>query len=65
MTVMPNLVTANNAPSSEVYSMECKLTVSKAETLGDAQTVTSLEFDGFASLEVVNVMLEIMREVVE
>lgn len=54
----------NNAPSSEFYAMECKLEVSRSERLGEAETVKTCNWSGFASLEVVRAMLDIMREVV-
>lgn len=56
MTEMPNLITASEPPSAELYAMECTLEVSNGER--------TCKWSGFASLEVVSAMLEMMREVV-
>ena len=56
MTDRPLIISENNAPECELYAMECKLTV--------RNNGRTCEFDGFASLEVVRAMLDIMREVV-
>ena len=56
MTEMPNLIMSNEPPKAELYAMECTLEVSNGER--------TCKFSGFASLEVVSAMLDIMREVV-
>ncbi len=55
MDEMPNILLANEAPERERYVMECKLTVTNGEK--------SCTFDGFASREVVEALLDIMRRV--
>ena len=57
MTEMPNLITSNKPSKAELYAMECTLEVSNGER--------TCKWSGFASLEVVSAMLEMMREVVE
>ena len=57
MTDFPNIIIDNNPPSTELYAMECTLEVSNGER--------TCKFSGFASLEVVSAMLDIMREVVD
>lgn len=57
MTDFPNIIMDNNPPSAELYVMECTLEVSNGER--------TCKFSGFASLEVVSAMLDIMREVVD
>lgn len=64
MTDMPLIVDGNKAPECELYAMECKLEVSRRERLGEAETMKTCNWSGFASLEVVRAMLDIMREVV-
>lgn len=61
---VPLLITENKAPSSELYAMECTLEVSRYERLGEAETVKTCNWSGFASLEVVTEMLKMMQEVV-
>lgn len=62
---VPLLITENKAPSSELYAMECTLEVSRRERLGEAETVKTCNWSGFASLEVVKAMFKMMREVVD
>lgn len=57
MTEMPNLITSNKQPKAELYAMECTLEVSNGDR--------ACKWSGFASLEVVSAMLEMMREVVD
>ena len=57
MADFTNIVMGNNPPSAELYAMECTLEVSNGER--------TCKFSGFASLEVVSAMLDIMREVVD
>lgn len=57
MDDMPNILLANEVPESERYVMECKLTVANGDK--------SCTFDGFASREVVESLLDIMRKVAE
>lgn len=64
MTEMPTLITSSNAPSAELYSMECTLEVSRSERLGEAETVETCKWSGFASLDVVNSMLDMMVKMV-
>lgn len=64
MSNTPLIVDRNNAPECELYAMECTLEVSMRERLGEAETVKTCNWSGFASLEVVRAMLDIMREVV-
>ena len=62
MTDMPNIITANNPPSAEVYAMECTLQVDRREVLNGAEKSVTVRWEGFASLEAVNAMLDIMKE---
>ena len=64
MNDMPLIVDGNKALECELYAMECTLEVSMRECLGEAETVKTCNWSGFASLEVVCAMLDIMREVV-
>lgn len=60
-----NLIMENHAPSCELYAMECTLDVSRRERLGESEIVKTCNWSGFASLEAVKAMLEMMREVVK
>lgn len=64
MSNMPDLIVDNNAPSCDLYAMECTLETSRHEVLGNAETTSTCKWSGFASLEVVREMLHMMREVV-
>ena len=64
MTDIPILITDNNAPSVDMYAMECTLEVNRREVLNGAEKSTECKWSGFASLEVVDAMLELMRKVV-
>ena len=61
----PNLLIANEPPKTELYAMECTLEASRRETLGNGEVVSTCKWSGFASLEVVDKMLDMMRAVVE
>lgn len=61
---MPILITDNNAPSVDMYAMECTLEVNRREVLNGAEKSAECKWSGFVSLEVVESMLEIMRKVV-
>lgn len=64
MTEMPTLITSSNAPSAEFYAMECTLEVEIREVLGGGETLKTCKWSGIASLDVVNAMLDMMKEVV-
>lgn len=64
MSEFPNVIVDNNPPSCEMYAMECTLEVSRHEVLGGAEKTTSFKWSGFASLEVVSTMLQMMQEMV-
>lgn len=64
MTEMPTLITSSNAPSAELYAMECTLEVEMREVLGGAETLKTCKWSGFASLDVVNSMLDMMVKMV-
>lgn len=55
MTDKPIVIAENNPLKSEIYAMQCKITVGNGNRW--------CEFDGFASLDVVNSMMDIMREI--
>ena len=60
----PNLLMANEPPKSELYAMECTLEVSRYEVTECGESTSTCKWSGFASLEVVGKMLDMMREVV-
>ena len=55
---------ASKAPDSELYVMECTLTVERTETLGNATTEWRAELQGYLSKEVLESALDMMRGVV-
>lgn len=65
MTDIPKLITRSNAPDSEIYAMECTLEVTRREVYHGEEKETSCTWSGFASLDVVNVMLDMMSEVLK
>lgn len=70
MSVEPNMeipvLNANKEPDgSKFYVMECTLTVERTETLGEATTERRMDFSGYLSKEVLESMLDVIREVVE
>lgn len=68
MTEMPTLITSSKAPSGELYSMECTLEVSRRSVLNNVEEERTCKWSGYASLDVVNSMLDsmlgMMKEVV-
>lgn len=64
MTEMPILINSSKAPESELYSMECTLEVEMREVLGGAETSKTCKWSGYASLDVVNSMLDMMVKMV-
>lgn len=55
---------ANKEPDSEFYVMECTLTAERVETVGNVRTERRSELQGYLSKEVLEIALDMMREVV-
>lgn len=64
MTEMPALTTSSKAPSVELYAMECTLEVSRRSVFNNTEEERTCKWSGYASLDVVNSMLGMMKEVV-
>lgn len=58
------VLNANKASDSEFYVMECTLTVEHIETIGNATSERRSELQGFLSKEVLEMALDMMRQVV-
>ena len=58
------IVSATKVPEIDLYVMEIKLSVENVETLGDATKERRAEFQGYASKEVLEAALDMMRSVV-
>lgn len=58
------IVSATKVPEIEPYIMEVKLSVENVETLGDATKERRAEFHGYASKEILETALDMMRSVV-
>lgn len=64
MTEMPDLITSSKAPSVELYAMECTLEVSRRSVFNNTEEERTCTWSGYASLDVVNSMLDMMQKVV-
>ena len=58
------IVSATKVPEPDFYVMEIKLSVENVENLGDATKERRAEFHGYASKEVLEAALDMMRSVV-
>lgn len=63
----PELVVLDKseAPEVERYVMECTLAIKRTERVGDITSERQAELSGCLSKEVVEVVLDMMREVVQ
>ena len=59
----PEIVNRNCPKDGEWYVMECTVKATRTEKLGGGETTRTTEFDGYATAEVVNTALAMMREV--
>lgn len=60
----PDFLMQNVASKDERWVMECSIRVEKDETLGNARTQRTAEFNGYAVKEVVGEMLDLLKEVI-
>ena len=59
----PEIVNSNRPKDGEWYVMECRVKSTCIEKSGGCETTRTAEFDGYATAEVVNTALAMMREV--
>lgn len=60
----PDFLTQNVASKDERWVMECSIQVNKVEILGNSRTERTAEFNGYAVKEVVDKMLDMLRDVI-
>ena len=59
------VLNVSKAPDSELYVMECTLTVEHIETLGAATTENRIELNGHPSKEILEAVLDLTAKVVD
>lgn len=59
------VLNASKAPDSELYFMECTLTVEHIETFGAATTENRVELNGYLSKEILEAVLDLTAKVVD
>ncbi len=57
------VLNASKAPDVAYYVMECDMTVTSTETVGEATKERSADFHGYLSKEVLDSVLDVIREV--
>lgn len=59
------IANTNEPKNGEEWAMECELTASSQEIAGSLNSTRRMAFKGFATKEVIDAMLSIMKEMVE
>ena len=61
----PDFLVENVASKDERWVMECSIKVNRVDIVGNLRTDRTAEFNGYAVKEVVDKMLDMLRDVIE
>ena len=61
----PDFLVQNVARKDERWVMECSIEVNRVDILGNQRTERTAEFNGYAVKDVVDKMLDLLKEVIE